>query len=319
MRPRADQSQGSTAGGAQAQKQATAKTSSEGKIRSGSTVPLRRGPQVERLEAAASLLGDDSPLVRSALRREFSRAGRLGAPLLRRAARSDDARVRSHARKILEFQREHQVIRRLHRFAASGVKDLERGLLMLSRLDRSDVDMRPYKKALDAMAAEVDKRSRHLNDELARGQVLVQYLGTELGFCGDLDSYTLPDNIHFTRVIETRRGLPLSLCALYSFVARRCMIHTGIVPLPGHVMLRLYGRHQNLIVDPFHGGESKSQEDLVHYLKQHGLSFDPVWMHDASPLMLFRRQVSNLRNSYRSMGQSGRGARLMPLIEQLSS
>lgn len=277
------------------------------------------GVRNERLEAAAKLLGDDSPLVRSALFREFRGAGRLGQSILQRAEKSDDAHMRSHARSILNSLRQEEVVRRLHRFAAAGVTDLESALFKMARLDLPELDSRPYVKALDAMAKEIDVRSRHLTDDLSRGQVLVDYLGRELGYRGNLDSYTNPDNIHFHRVIESKQGLPLSLCALYSFVADRCSIQTGIVPLPGHVMLRLYGRQQNLIVDPFHGGESKTQEDLIAYLKQHGLQFNPIWLHDASPKALFLRQLSNLQNSWRAIGQNRRSARLNSLIQQLAN
>ena len=324
MRPRADHPQNSTADGQppEAALQAQAESpslSNDGPRVDGVAQRLDRSPQVERLEAVASLIGDESDAVRSALLREFRRAGRLGRTHLQRAARSDDARARSHARRLLDALHQDDVVRRLCRIAGRGVADFESAMFSMARFERPALDARPYLKALDAIALEVERRSRHLTDDLRRGQVLVHYLGTELGYRGDLESYTHPDNIYLHRVIERKQGLPLSLCALYSFVARRCSIHTGIVPLPGHVMLRLYGRHHNLIVDPFHGGESKSQEDLVDYLKQHGLKFDPVWMHDASPKMLLHRQLANLQNSWRATRQRERSPRLNSLLRQLAN
>ena len=115
------------------------------------------------------------------------------------------------------------------------------------------------------------------------------------------------------------RSCQLFATSVYSFVARRASLQTGIIPLPGHVMLRLYGRHQNLIVDPFHGGEARNQDDLVEYLREHGLRFNPVWMHDASPKLLLARQVANLRNSLRSIGLVQRSQELQPLLDGLGS
>lgn len=322
MRPQANPSPDSTGGNTQPRVDPTPpqEVSSDPSAQSESQIAPSRARQQRRdpLDSVVSLIGDESPLVRSALMREFRAAGAIAKPHLLRAAKSQDARVRSHGRKILESLRQEEVVRRLHRHAAGEVPDLESALFLLASLERPQFDARPYRRAMDAMAMEVDKRSRHLNDDLSRGQVLVRYLGGELGIRGNLDSYAHPDNVHLHRVIETRQGLPLSLCAMYSFVAQRCNILTGIVPLPGHVMLRLYGRHQNLIVDPFHGGESKSQEDLIQYLKQHGLRFNPVWMHDASPKMLLLRQIRNLRNAWRLIGRPEGGARLGPLIRQLA-
>ena len=240
--------------------------------------------------------------------------------LLERAKGSEDARVRSQARQLLEALSQEEVLRRLQRHVAREwreVSELESAFYLLGRLDRPELDARPYVKALDAMAQEVRRRTSHVQDDLRRGRVLVQYLAEELGFGGDVETYTQPDNVYLHRAIERRRGLPLTLCALYTFVASRCGLHTGIVPLPGHVMLRLYGPYNNLIVDPFHGGEARSQEDLQEYLSQHGLSLDPVWMHDARPRPLLLRQVANLQNSLVKVGRRGRARHLAPLLEQL--
>jgi regulator of sirC expression with transglutaminase-like and TPR domain len=222
---------------------------------------------------------------------------------------------------MLDTLAQDEVLRRLQRHVARdlrGLADLESPLFLLGRLDRPELDSRPYIKAMDAMAQEIRRRTSHLQDDLRRGRILVQYLGEELHYRGDLEAYTQPDNLFLHRVIERRLGLPLSLCALYAFVARRCGLRTGIVPLPGHVMLRLYGDRQNLIVDPFHGGEPRSQEELLEYLRKHGLVFNPIWMHDAGPRQLLRRQIANLQNSLRSAGREARARRLAPLLAQLT-
>lgn len=276
-----------------------------------------RSPRSRRLEAAARLLGDESNEVRAALLGEFRRAGKIGRPLLEAASRSEEPRTRSHARALLDTLDRDAVLRRLLRYAARPDLDFETAYFLLSQLDRPDFDARPYRSALNAMARRIEQRTAHLRDDLQRAQTLVKYLGTELGFRGDVESYAQPDNLFLHRVIERKQGLPLSLCALYSFVAKRCGLMTGIIPLPGHVMLRLYGKHQNLIVDPFHGGESRSQDELIDYLRDHGLRFNPVWMHDAGARPLFRRQVANLQNSWRSVGQRGRARTLDPLLRLL--
>jgi regulator of sirC expression with transglutaminase-like and TPR domain len=268
----------------------------------------------QRLQAAASLIGDDSREVRQALLQEFRRVGKSGQPLLRRAAHSDDARVRSHARSLQDSLQRDALMRRLTCLAARETIDLESVYWLLSRMERPDLDLRPYRLALDAMGKEVCKRTKHLRDDLQKGQVLVHYLGTELGYKGEIQASKQPDLVYLHRTIEQKHGLPLTLCALYSFVANRAGLRTGIVPLPGHVMLRLYGRYQNLIVDPFHGGEARTQDELLNYLRDHGLRFNPVWMHDASNRMLFARQLANLQNLLRAVDLPGRARSLDSML-----
>lgn len=277
-----------------------------------------RTVDLERLGSAARLLGDRSRTVRQVLLREFRRAGRAGRPLLSEALRSDDPNRRSHARSIADALDWDVALRRLHRFAAREVIDLEAGLCILSRLDHPDIDLSPCLETLDDMAAEVHARTAHLGDDLQRCRVLTEYLGQELGYHGDMEGYTHPDNVFLHRVIESKQGLPLTLCALYSFVATRCGLRTGLVPLPGHVVLRLYGDKRSLIVDPFHGGEIRSQKSLMSYLAQNGLRFRSVWFRDAPEDRVFNRQVMNLRNALLSLGRTGRARRLTPLIDQLA-
>ncbi|MCA8980000.1 MAG: transglutaminase family protein, partial [Planctomycetes bacterium] len=176
------------------------------------------------------------------------------------------------------------------------------------------IDARPYKRALDGFAREFAKRSVGLTEELDRGRALARYLGDEVGFRGVADGRYPPTDVFVHRAIETRRGLPLTLTAIYSFVARRVGLRVGVVPLPGHIMLRLYGRRQNLIVDPFHGGEARSQAALMHYLAQHGLAFRSIWFRDADDRGLLLRQIRNLSHSLEIHERHAEVKALRPLL-----
>ena len=193
-------------------------------------------------------------------------------------------------------------MRRLLCYAARGSVDLEQALMLLSRLERADFDARPYRRALDAFAAEVSKRLARERDALARPMVLVHYLGEELGFAGAREDYHHPDNVYLHRAIERKSGMPLTLAAIYMLVARRVGLRAAALPLPGHVLLRLYADDSAMIVDPFSGGRLCTQEECLSYLARQGLKPQPSWFHDASDDQLFQRQVMNLVQSLRLRG-----------------
>lgn len=271
-----------------------------------------------RLARLVPLLGDDSPRVRAVLRREFAAAGRVGLARLARLARSNDARVRAHARALrLELERE-EVVRRLVRHVARPQIDLERALFLLGRFEDPRLDARPLRRALDAMGEEVAERASSRPNPIDKARVLVEYLGKELGYHGDADDYHHPDNVHLHRAIVRKRGLPLTLVALYVCVARRARLRVGALPLPGHVMLRLYGREQNLIVDPFQRGETKTQAALMTYLARNRLSFQSSWFRDADDASLFQRQVQNLVQALITHGQRREATALGRLLRALA-
>ncbi len=254
--------------------------------------------------------------MRTELRRLFLEAGRLGRPLLVRAASSEDAAERAHARALLEELDRRAVLRRLLGRASGGAIDLESCLFLLGRLDRPDLDARPYRRALDAMAARVRERAAGRSG-LARARTLIEVLGGDLGYRGRDEDVHHPGRIHLHRVIERKTGLPLSLVAIHLFVARRAGIRAAALPLPGHVMLRLEEDGRSIVVDPYHGGEPRSPNALLAYLAHHGLAYRPGWFREASDLRLFRRQVANLRRCHELRGRKRRVHELDLVLEAL--
>ena len=263
---------------------------------------IRSEADRERLAWLLAFLDDESPRVWSEVRRELGRAGRIVEPALEGLARSSDARRRARARRILADRARDRAARRLTAFALGPDVELERGLWLLSRLERPGFDARPYVKALDAMGREVQARAARESSPLACSRAVCAYLGGELGFAGSASDYSHPDNVFLHRVVERRAGMPLTLAALYAFVARRAGIKAALVPLPGHVIVRLYAGADSVLVDPFHRGEVRTESECLQYLAQHGLSFQPAWFKDAHDGSMFARHVANLRASWRARG-----------------
>ncbi len=261
-------------------------------------IPVRR----TRLDAVASLLADDSPAVVLEVRRALDEAGATALPALERAARSTDARLRSRARALLVEHEKQSALRRVLRYASRPDLDLERALLLLARYHAPGLDPRPYSRALDAMAAELARRvparkATTPDAELQRALALSQYLGQELGIGGSRGEFHHPDNIHLHRAIERRAGVPLTLSAIWVFVARRAGIRAGFVPLPGHVMVRIYAGWQSAIVDPYHHGKRRTEAECKNYLHKHGITVGEASFREAPDAVLLRRQVGNLARS----------------------
>jgi regulator of sirC expression with transglutaminase-like and TPR domain len=172
--------------------------------------------------------------------------------------------------------------------------------------------------ALDALGAELLRRTEHMPPTIARALCLAGYLGEELGFSGSKEGYDHPDHVFLHRALETKRGLPLTLAALYQAVARRAGIRAHLVGLPGHVVLRLSGSDRHALVDPFRGGAELSERDCLAYLASRGLTFQPRWFQDASDADMLERQIRNLTASYRRRGlvrEIGLLARVLTVLQ----
>ena len=188
----------------------------------------------------------------------------------------------------------------------------------MSRYEEPALDVRPFVLALDAMAAEVARRVEARGGLDGRAAILGEYLGGELGFAGDESDYHHPDNVYLHRALVRRRGLPLTLTALYVLVARRARVRVAPVALPGHVVLRVYDDDERaVLVDPFRRGERVSERECLQYLADHGLPFAPRWFDDTDDLTLWTRQVHNLRTGYERRGLELQARRLGVLADYL--
>ncbi len=264
-----------------------------------------------------ALLGDESPVVRREVRRALESRGRAAIPWLERAARSEDARVRSAARGLLLRRSRAAVARRMLRLALRPRIALESGLWLMSRFETPDLDVRPFQLALDACAAEVLQRLERGKSRARASDVLIDYLAGELRLDGDRDDYHHPHNVYLHTALTRRRGMPLTLTALYICVARRASIRAAAIALPGHVMLRIYDGDRGVLCDPFNGGKRLNERDCLGYLADHGLPFQPHWFDDASEAALWLRHLRNLQRAFVELGLGADARELRPVVSVL--
>ncbi|MCP4327497.1 MAG: tetratricopeptide repeat protein [Alphaproteobacteria bacterium] len=161
--------------------------------------------------------------------------------------------------------------------------DLADAALMFAALDRPRVSLERYHQHLAALARTVAETIE--NDELdARVTAVNHVLYMREGYDGDRLTYDDLQNANLMRVIDRRRGLPVSLGILYIHVTRAQGWQVTGLSFPGHFILRLDGDGARAIVDPFDRGRELAAADLRELLKSmagrevelHPSYYDPV-------------------------------------------
>lgn len=118
--------------------------------------------------------------------------------------------------------------------------------------------------AVEAAAADAEADAGNL---ARRRAVLAGLLHEKLGYAGDTDSYDDPANANLLKVIERRRGLPVTLGILWLHAAEAAGWEARGVDFPGHFLVALSGRGQ-VVVDVFGGGAPLEARDLRALLKK---------------------------------------------------
>jgi regulator of sirC expression with transglutaminase-like and TPR domain len=143
--------------------------------------------------------------------------------------------------------------------------ELDLAALALSELDHQGIDLVPYGALLRDIGDRLETVGWRAQTPEQQGAALAQVLGEDFGFLGDLESYDAPLNTDLVRVLDRRRGLPVSLAILYVAAARRMGWTADALNTPGHVLVRV-GDAPGALIDPFSGGRPVSREGLAALL-----------------------------------------------------
>jgi regulator of sirC expression with transglutaminase-like and TPR domain len=183
--------------------------------------------------------------------------------------------------------------------APEGEMDLALAALLVARVERPDLDPRPWLGRLDDLA----HRSGIPNhgDPSKALTRLRRFLFEEEGFRGNRDDYFDPLNSCLDRVIDRRLGIPITLSVLMMEVGRRVGVAIEGVGLPGHFVVRAQAISATVLIDPFHGGGVLSvadAEDVVAEALGRRIDLQPAHFAPVTKLQILARMLANLKSVY---------------------
>jgi len=161
---------------------------------------------------------------------------------------------------------------------------------------------------IDALAERLKRRVPADAGSRQRLRVLNHFFFKELGFSGNVNNYYDPGNSLLSTVLETRRGIPITLAVLYIELATQIGLAARGVSFPGHFLIKLRLSEGEVVIDPF-TGQSLSREQLdellMPYRQSQGLTGDfdvplGLFLQAAPARDVLARMLRNLKEIYRS-------------------
>ncbi len=181
--------------------------------------------------------------------------------------------------------------------------NLAEAALMVARLEYPQLDIPAYLSKIQNLADEISHRlplSASVGDTLNQ---LNQVLFIEKGFGGNHDDYYDPRNSFLNDVMDRKLGIPISLSILYMQLGEALGLPLAGVSFPGHFLVKLDLDDGAIILDPYYGGISLSEEDLYERLQdfygekvKRGDTF--ALLESSSKQDIVTRIMRNLRNLY---------------------
>ena len=119
---------------------------------------------------------------------------------------------------------------------------------------------------VDQLVARIWRRLPADAGPLQRLKGLNQFFFKDLGFSGNVNDFYDPDNSYMHRLLETRRGIPISLGLLWMELAQGLGLSVRGVSFPGHFMVKVKLPMGQAMIDPV-SGKSHSAESLSELLE----------------------------------------------------
>jgi len=277
--------------------------------------------QKSEIESLVSLLDDPDPYVHGAVRRRLFELGERAVPLLdqQKNSISDDSE-RAMITDIIRHITYGNVEEDFMDLLESGLNSLEKledAVFILSRFENPTLRTSEYKRKLDRFAETVRDEIRYQPDQIKQMRLLLKYVFNELNFKGGTSDYYHADNAYLDRVIDRRRGLPISLAFVVLFLARRLNLPFRGVNMPIHFLLKFNGSKEELLIDPFDRGKTVTYNQCHYFLQQNEVEPKPIHFQEVSEAQMLARCIGNLMQSYKRAGQEQKADDLKKLLYTL--
>ena len=185
-----------------------------------------------------------------------------------------------------------------------------------------DLDVQHTLDEIDALGSKLKKRITADTSQVQRLQLLKYFFYTELGFGPNANDFYAPENSYLHHVMESRRGIPISLAILMIELGQQIGLKIRGVSFPNHFMMRVSLPQGEIIMDPLNGAtysKDELQTMLDPYLDAKGYRGET-----ALPLSIFLRASSSreilsrfLRNLKLIYSEHERWERLLGIQERL--
>lgn len=272
---------------------------------------------VANMDALAKLLSDDDPDTVRLVKEQLVSLAEEDQGRVEELSESRDEVVAGHVREVLveiQGRRAREDFQLLCHLGGESF-DLEQAAWSLARAIQPGLCTHEH----EVMVNELGRRylsglSRCLSNR-DRVRYLSWHLGEDHGFSGNSERYYCEENSLLPSVVDTRRGIPITLTLLYMLVGARAAVKIDGINLPGHFIAKL----GEIYFDPFNGGRILCSCDIEQILEKQGLELRDKHLQVATPRQFLMRMLANLVYVYDLDGETAKHDMVKSWMDALSA
>jgi regulator of sirC expression with transglutaminase-like and TPR domain len=275
---------------------------------------------VTRVKSLINLLDDEDNSIYIIVRDNLISMGEVALPLLESHLQTNEPLLQERVKEAYEVITsailKEQI--RAYREKYKEEMNLEEGVLLIAKYGYPQIDMRTFSDLLNFFASELQGRLDFADPPEEIAVKVGKYFSEEKGFSGKEIDYYDSDYHYIHKVIETKKGVPISLCVIYLLVLKRLNLPVKGIGMPGHFIIRYEFGTKHILADPFHAGKILTLEDCKNYLTRMGYAFNNEYLDPVSDKQILERMIRNLIMVFEKQNQSAKVQTFLQCIDILN-
>lgn len=274
------------------------------------------GQSGQLIQALVQLLGEEEGHFK-VVQQKLLEIGSPALPFLLRSKSEGTEVVSERADKIIEAIRLEEMDREWKAYAAKEPCPLEEGVFLLARFEDPEIDPDFYQARLNRMAEVLRDRIQSLSSPAQIIQAVTHYLFAELGFSGNREDYYIPENSYIHTLLQTRKGIPISLSTLMLLLGERLHLPLYGIGMPGHFLVQWSDEKHDIFIDPFNQGKVMTREEIASHLSGDEAKFVNRYLQRVTTRQILARMIRNLVHVYTEAGETEKGTWLGRFHERI--
>ena len=261
------------------------------------------------LKAMISLLDDPDQEVFQEIEHNLITCGPEVIPLLEQHwEESFDLLLQTRIEDIIEKIQFDQIKNELQLWKLHNNEDLLEGLLIINRYQYPSMDEEQVYFTLAELKRSAWFHMMYEMSPLEKVKLLNNVIFREFGLSGNTTDYHAPSNSFIHRVLESKKGNPISLACVYILLAEKLDIPIYGVNLPKHFVLAYMDQDSDtepkvlFYINVFNRGQIMKEDDIFSFLRQLNLPLTDDYTLPCSNIDIIKRVLRNLISAYDNQG-----------------
>ena len=219
----------------------------------------------------------------------------------------DDPLRNLRAKEIVSTIELEQRLKEFKIWKKSKEQDLVKAWIIISKIDNPALVDEDILNTIESMRIDIWLQLNYFLDPFQQVRAINSVFFNKYSFRGNSEDFDHPDNSLIHKVVEYKRGNPLSLCMLYLTLSKKLSIKIRGINLPRHFVLGFFNDDKEeplFFINVFNGGVVFGKNELNSFLEFLNIEFREDFLKPTNTHSIVLRLINNLMYAYSNLGNA---------------